>query len=326
MIRAVIAWLCLAATASAADVRLLVPLYSYPSWYNPATYLWDDVAQAARQVPVTAIINPNNGPNGGPPNSDYVAGLAELRTNGVTILGYVYTSYGGRDTNLVKADIDLYDQHYNIDGIFLDEVAAGTDKLTYYGQLYDYIKSRPHLRHVVTNPGTHMDEAYLSRPATDTSVIFENDTGWNTYVPSAYVSAYDSRRFAMLVYSVGTAGAMRSNIARAVHRNLAYVYVTNDGGANPWDSLPAYWPEEIAYVRSLRELRITGVELSGADAVVRFTSLSNHTFRVAATTNLTGGSWLTLTNALAGTGSIMEIVDPGGALPPRRFYRVELLP
>jgi hypothetical protein len=324
--RIVVAWLCLAAASHAAEVRLLIPLYSYPSWYSPATYLWDDVAAAAHQVPITAIINPNNGPYGLPPNSDYVVGLNDLRTNGVTILGYVFTSYGGRDTNLVKADIDLYDQFYNIDGIFLDEVSSTTNKLTYYGQIYDYIKSRPHLRQVVTNPGTQMDQAYVARPATDTTVIFENGSGWNSYTPDTYVSHYNSQRFAMLVYSVATAGAMRSNIDLAVQRNIAYVYVTNDGGANPWDSLPSYWTEEVNYIRAIRDLRITGVQLIGTNARISFTAFSNHSFRVASTTNLTGNSWLTVTNRLTGTGGILEVLDTGGGVPPCQFYRVELLP
>jgi hypothetical protein len=226
-------WLSLAGMAHAVDLRIMIPLYSYPSWYSPANYIWDDVAAAAHAVPVTAIINPNNGPDGGPPNSDYVVGLNELRTNGVTILGYVYTSYGSRDTNTVKADIDLYDQYYNLHGIFLDEVASGTNQLAYYGQLYDYIKTKPKLRVVVTNPGTQQNETYLARPATDTTVIFENGSGWNSYTHDAYLTNYPANRFAALVYNCSSATVMRGNVDYAARRNVGYIYVTNDGGSNP---------------------------------------------------------------------------------------------
>ena len=89
--------------APAADVRILVPLYSYPAWYAPAAYVWDDVAAAAARVPVTAIINPDSGPGGGPPNSDYEHGLAEQRVAGVVLLGYVATGYGARPAADVKA-------------------------------------------------------------------------------------------------------------------------------------------------------------------------------------------------------------------------------
>ena len=119
-------------TGGGADIELLVPLYSYPAWYDPTNYIWSSVAAAAGQVPVTAVINPNNGPDGGPPNADYLAGLNDLRSADVTILGYVYTTYGARSLAAVQSDIDLYDQHFNIDGIFVDEVSTSTNQLGYY--------------------------------------------------------------------------------------------------------------------------------------------------------------------------------------------------
>ena len=64
---------------------MLIPLYSYPNWYDPGSYIWDDVAAAASQISVTAVINPSNGP-GDPPNADYQLGISDLRDAGVTTL------------------------------------------------------------------------------------------------------------------------------------------------------------------------------------------------------------------------------------------------
>src|SRR5262245_59878845 len=86
-------------------LQILIPLYSYPSWDDPDSYLWDDVVTASKQVPITAIINPDNGPAGGPPNHDYQIGLAMLRSACVTILGYAPTNYGNRDIAEVKAEV-----------------------------------------------------------------------------------------------------------------------------------------------------------------------------------------------------------------------------
>jgi hypothetical protein len=58
-------WALCTCVSPAVDLRIMIPLYIYPSWYSPALYVWDDVAAAASRVPVTAIINPHNGPNGG---------------------------------------------------------------------------------------------------------------------------------------------------------------------------------------------------------------------------------------------------------------------
>jgi len=236
------------------DTQILIPLYNYPNWYDPADYIWDDVAGANGQVPVTAVINPSNGP-GGPPNENYQHGLSDLRAAGVTILGYVYTSYGARDINVVKAEIDLYDQHFDIDGIFFDEVSNDTEELSYYEELYDYVTSRPNLEKVFLNPGCNIAEEYISSGhGCHTAVIFESESSeWPTYPLAEYVTsgAYPAERFAMLVHTTPDADAMRSHIDMAVARNVGYVYVTDDGSDNPWDSLPTFWTAEVDYIESL---------------------------------------------------------------------------
>ena len=313
-------------SATAVDLRMLVPLYSYPSWYDPGSYVWDDVAAAASQVPITAIINPNNGPDGGPPNSDYVVGLAALHDAGVTTLGYVYTSYGSRNLTNVISDIDLYAQYYNVSGIFLDEMAPGSNALPYYSQIYDYVKSKTNLPIVVSNPGTQCDESFLTRPATDTAVTFENGTGWSGYVPDPYVSRYPSSCFAALLYNVPDAATMRSNVDLAVRRNFGYVYVTDANLPNPWDGLPAYWSELIRYLKAYRDLRITSLTLTGAAPSLEFSSISNHLFALECTRDLTSNQWAILSNNIAGTGGMIQLQDRSATNQSRQFYRIRLLP
>jgi hypothetical protein len=235
--------------------QILIPLYSYPNWNDPPNYIWDDVAAANTQVPVTAIINPSNGPGGGPPNENYQHGLSDLRTAGVTIIGYVYTLYGARDTSVVKAEVDLYDQYFDIDGIFFDEVDNDTNMLSYYEKLYDYVKSRPNLEKVFLNPGTKIAEEYISSVhGCDAAVIFESESSkWPDYSPDDYVTSgvYPPERFAMLVHTTPDAATMRAHIDRAVARNIGYVYVTDDVLNNPWNTLPTYWTAEVDYIELL---------------------------------------------------------------------------
>jgi hypothetical protein len=235
-----------------ANLEILIPLYSYPSWYDPDNYIWDEIAAAASRVPVTAVINPEDGPVECPPNSDYQHGLDELRDAGVNILGYVYTSYGNRDTALVQAEVDLYDQCFDIDGIFFDETSSVSADLAYYTGLYNYVKSKPNLDSVVLNPGTQVDEGYLSTPAGDTAVIFENQSSdWPIYLPDAYLSAYAPNRFAMLAYDVPEADTLCAQAALAHQRGLGYVYLTDDDLPNPWDSLPSFWSAELDCLETL---------------------------------------------------------------------------
>lgn len=239
-------------------LKIMIPLYSYPNWYNRENYIWPEVAAASKQVPIVAVINPNNGPGGGPPNRDYARGIDDLRQGNVTILGYVATTYGDRPLAEVKTDIDLYARHYNIDGIFIDEAASSSDKLDYYQEIYRYIKAKPNLDLVVLNQGTQTDEGYLSRPAGDVAIIFENySTAWPEYESRPYMNNYPGDRFSCLIHTTPDIATMKSHIEQAVQRHIGYIYITDDspdsGDRDPWNSLPSYWREQVNYIQSIND-------------------------------------------------------------------------
>jgi Spherulation-specific family 4 len=240
-----------AASAKRNQPRLqaLIPLYIYPQIINGRSN-WLPLVEAARKIPVVAIINPNSGP-GGKPNTDYAQGLKLLQQGGVKTIGYVATNYGKRPIDQVKADIDLYDAHFKVQGIFLDEGASDAKSLNYYATIYRYVKSKKQLQQVIVNPGTQIDEAYFSKPVADQAVIFENfGREWPKYQPSHYLTKYDRQRFALMLHGVIEQTKMQNYIDLAVQRNIGYVYITNDADSNPWDSLPSYWSAEVEAIRS----------------------------------------------------------------------------
>jgi Spherulation-specific family 4 len=238
----------------APKLQALIPLYMYPQVINGRSN-WQPLVEAARKIPVVVIINPNSGP-GGKPNSDYAQGLKLLQQGGVKTIGYVATNYGKRPIDQVKADVDLYAAYFNVQGIFLDEGASDAKQLSYYAEIYRYIKSKKKLQQVIINPGTQIDEAYFSKPAADQAVIFENfGREWPNYQPSAYLAKYDRQHFALMLHGVVDRAKMQSYIDLAVKRNIGYVYITNDADSNPWDSLPAYWQAEVEAIRSKNLLR-----------------------------------------------------------------------
>ena len=252
-----IVFYCQSQAKVASPMKILLPLYSYPNWYQSENYLWSKVASAGKEVKIEAIINPHNGPDAQPPNQDYQRGLQDLRASDITILGYVSTRYGDRPIDQVKQDIDLYDNFYDLDGIFLDESASDLKQLSYYQDIYRYIKTTTNYEQVVINPGTHTDEAYLSRPAADTAVIFEDySAAWSNYQAQSYQNRYKSKHFASLIHSVPDVQTMKSYIDLAVARNIGYIYITDDSpdsdDSNPWNSLPSYWQEEVEYIQALK--------------------------------------------------------------------------
>ena len=235
--------------------KILLPLYIYPNWYKPENYQWSEVVSAAKKVPIVAIINPHNGPDGKPPNNDYKRGLSDLKQANITVLGYVYTKYGDRPKEEVIQDIVLYARSYDVDGIFLDETASSAEQIDYYQDIYNYVKQETHLNQVVINPGTHTDEEYLTKPVADTAVIFENyPQPWEEYQPQPHANSHKTERFASLIHSVANSNKMKRYIDLAIARNIGYIYITDDSPDNsdrdPWNSLPSYWQEEVDYIQS----------------------------------------------------------------------------
>jgi Spherulation-specific family 4 len=240
-------------------LQILLPLYSYPNWYDREKYLWKQVAAAAQRVPIVAIINPNNGPDRSPPNADYQHGIKDLQQANVKTIGYVRSNYGKRSLKAVKADIDLYFKYFNVDGIFIDESASASDKLEYYQQLYKHIKSQSDRYQVIVNPGTNADEGYVSQSVADVVVMFENQQRqWNHYHPPAYLKKYPPQHFAALIHSTANSRLMKTTLDRAAKERFGYIYITNDStetaNNNPWDTLPIYWHTQVEYIQKLNAL------------------------------------------------------------------------
>lgn len=238
------ALLLLPAFANAA--QLLVPLYVYPTASNP---MWNAVESTAATAPVTAIVNANNGP-GAAIDLNYSSRIAALVSHGVTVAGYVYSSYGARPIADVKADIDTWLVLYpGVTQLFIDEQSDDLATLAYYQELYSYAASKGYTR-VFTNPGTFVDESFTTSPdIAVTSVLYEDKNSlWAGYATPSYVAARSSTDFATIVFNSATTSTMSAAVSLAKSRNFGYIYVTDDKGGNPYDKIPTYWSAETAAV------------------------------------------------------------------------------
>lgn len=232
----------------ASALSVLVPAYFYPS---PGS-AWDALNQAAQRVPLMAIMNPNNGPSTSR-NPDYARAVEALRNAGGSVIGYVHTSYTSRSLAAVKTDVDRYDAFYTIDGVFVDEMTNDSEAahLAYYEELYNYIKAKRRSYAVVGNPGINSLERYLVRPVADALVTFESNSGYPQYAPDPWTGTRDPSAFSHLCYAVAAPDTMTNFIQLAVARNAGLIYVTDDLGNNPWDTLPTYWWLEVGLVEEL---------------------------------------------------------------------------
>lgn len=245
--------LCSISTPALADnLGLLVPAYIYPSWWE-ASNGWAALNQAASQVSVTAIANPNSGPgstadsNWADRLNDYNKALGQFHSAGGTAIGYVSTAYGARNLDAIKADILSYKTNYQVQGIFFDEMSSDAGKLGFYQTLSSYASSLG-LTTQVGNVGTTPAAGFNSLGMT--LVAYENfGSQWaNAPTPTA------GDNFAALAHTTDQAG-MASIVASAAAKGYHYVYVTDgvyvDQNSNPWGTLPSYWQAEVAAVKAV---------------------------------------------------------------------------
>lgn len=233
----------------AASLEVVVPAYFYPTLGTE----WNQLAAVANEVPITAILDPDNGP-GASVDPNYVAAVNNFRAAGGRVLGYVYTSYGTRSQVPIFTDIENYKLWYNVDGIFVDEMANDNEptKLNYYRDIYNWAKAHNPNWQVMGNPGTNTVEQYLTWPAADRLITQEN-TGalYPSYEPAAWTFNYPTSRFVHLLHTEPSAAAMLSDLQRALAFGAGAIYITDDVLANPWDQLPSYWSQFIAGVMAI---------------------------------------------------------------------------
>ncbi len=227
------AMLHLPAYASASPAKsptsLLVPLYSAPG--SEWTALIQE-RQVDPGVPMVAIVNPSNGP-GASPSQEFTDGIQRLQEAGISVLGYVDTSYGDRNITVVKAEIGDYMRWYGVNGTFLDEMADSPGHEAYYSALTTYSHEIGAYL-VIGNPGHDVPSSYVG--TVDTLVIAENASFSTTSFLGGWHSEYPKSDFAAITYGA----ALNQSYLEAASRYIGYLYVTNGALPNPYLSLPSY--------------------------------------------------------------------------------------
>jgi hypothetical protein len=247
---------CNVVPTSQEPIKVIVPLYVYPG------ASCDELVSAANQgVQIVAIVNPNSGPDPNGPDSSYTTYMKKLNGAGITLIGYVHTSYGGRSLSDVENDISTYGTKYaglGLQGIFLDEAANTKTELGYYATLYNFITGKFGYTHVFLNPGEDTIEDYLT---VSTNIMTYEDSQANlpsyqlpSWVLCANTTAEKSGwqyRFSGIAY--GASVSQLSSLITDFHnKGVGYVYITDGAeGCCTYNSLASYFAQEAATVLSL---------------------------------------------------------------------------
>ncbi len=227
-------------------LRILVPLYSYPTDDNGQ--IWKSAAAAADKIPLSVIWG-MIGDTGQTEIEFYRQWLDTLRKGRrMELLAYVATTDGNRPIDSVKALIDYYVMHFDIDGIFLDEVNGSPSRYAHYRAIVQYVKRFQALKKVILNAPYASSELVDSTGA-DAVLFYENEWEyWDVFDWEDY-QALDRENKAALVSDVFSEENMKRVLDEALARDFGYIYVTD----TTYDYLPSYWNEEVNYVKQINE-------------------------------------------------------------------------
>lgn len=236
------------ASAVLGKTGVFVPLYVYPSPGNMAHYNTIIKAKLAHpSVPIVVAINPAGGP-GNTTDNNYANAVDSLQDAGVVVIGYVPTTYGSRDINAVKSDIDDFVSWYNIDGIHIDEVSNDVGYESYYTELTAYGKSHG-LKIMIGNAGTDVPQSYVG--TVDSIGITEGPgyapMAWLQYcvlcTTSGWHYNFDKNEFWMQRYNVEK---LDTQYALEASKWVGMMYFTDGVSPVRWDHVPPYFDTLVA--------------------------------------------------------------------------------
>jgi hypothetical protein len=257
-----------------AGVGTIVPSYFYPGTGGPGGVGdgWEAMTTAAATISVTAVLNPNNGPIQGPADPNYVSAMTNLEDAGGKTVAYIFTDGGSTPLATVESQINTYLSQYGslIDGYYLDGMSVTAGTLSYYQSVDSYIKNLSASYAVIGNPGQPFSNGVTPTDYLSTADIFDifegpstapaGDPGFNNYpYGQTWYQSYPADRFDNTIYDAPTESAMLADVTTAAGLNAGYVYVTDQGGTNPYAQLPSYWDQEVSAIGSLPEPAAIGM-------------------------------------------------------------------
>ena len=216
-----------------------VPAYFYSST------IWAQ-ATDTRPAPAVMMLNVDSGPGTGP-LSHFQTLVTQAQDAGITVLGYVSTSYGQSALSTVETQVQEYKSWYGVTGIFLDLTQGTPGEFSYYRTLANFIRSNIPNGVIWLNPGDYPAPEFMS--IANVVMVFEGP--YSAYrsdqVPS-WISQYPPSQFAHVIYDT-SASDLASAVSLSRERRAGHLFVTDlNLPGNPYDALPSYWSREAGAV------------------------------------------------------------------------------
>ncbi len=217
------------------SMGLLIPIFSHVTMSED----WNKVIESKKAQPsvkMITIVNPASG-SGLNRDSHLAEGVKKMQDVNIDVIGYVPTTYGKRNIEDAKLEIENYKSWYAVDGIFFDEVRNQAGSEEYYQELVDHAKSL-NLKINVGNPGIPTDVNY--EKIFDILIVYEIE-GIPDSVQLENISK--EKNLAILAFNVDSPN---EEYLKAVPKNVDWIFFTNASLPNPWEYLPPYFNDLVA--------------------------------------------------------------------------------
>jgi len=280
------------AVAASPGTGVVVPLYTYPTDGTWSTTI--QVHNAYPNVPMIVIADPTSSGAGTSIDQNYVTGIKNMQAAGITVIGYVDTIYAGRSLSSVENDATNWWNWYHPNGIFFDEFANFAGSESYYSTLNSFVKSLG-MTYTMGNPGTTVPSSYYG--ILNSLMIYESAGYPSLTTLSSATSGSSKSGFGYIAYGV----SLNTSFETSSTQYAGWVYITDAGGSNPYNTLPTYFSNEVAALA-------TSSTTSTTSASVIVTTASSTTTTSGATALLSIGTVNTSNQPMSGF-YIPSVVD-----------------
>lgn len=240
--------------------NIIVPAY-FPWWREYGTRGFEDLEDFAFRAPsgrLIVVINPSSGPY-----NETWGYFNTMRTFAEKIkghcqypIGYIFTDYGDRGIDLVKADIMQYLDVYGIgaiSGFFFDEVSSLEENKEYYIELINYAnrKLAEYADKCTNNYGVVLNPGSIS-PTVQELTMYANLTIVRETTEDSFLEEDDLPVFVrpekkgVLIHSCRDYNAVFN---KAEDLNVGYHYCTDfNVRENPWRRLARHWDDSAGLI------------------------------------------------------------------------------
>jgi hypothetical protein len=306
-----------ARSATPSQTGLLIPLYAYPTDSS-----WSGLIHAKEaypNVPVIAVIDPSSsGP--GSYDSNFASGVAKLQDAGITVVGYIDTEYGSLSMSTLESWISDYASWYNVNGVFFDSMSNSNGEASYYSTASSYASSVG-MSLTVGNPGTSVPSNYVG--STNIIVIYENGGIPSVSTLSSSTFGDSPSGFGMIAYSVSEPS---QSFLSSVAQYTGWVYFTDAGSGDPYQSLPSYLTSLMSMLSSMDSNGNGGITTSTTASTTSTSTTTSRTRTTTSTTTTTSSNPPTTTTTSSSNGgtSVLTVDSENTLGNPVSSYYTEL--